>query len=51
MSTRPDLGCAHGIATLAWEGPLRDGPADVRRLVEQRTLTFLDESLHGAGLA
>src|SRR5690242_1928026 len=41
----PIWAAVHGIATLAGEGPLRDAPDDIRRLLEQRTLTFLDESL------
>ena len=41
----PVWAAVHGIATLAGEGPLRDAPDDIRRLLEQRTLAFLDESL------
>ena len=41
----PIWAAVHGIATLAGEGPLRDAPEDTRRLLEQRTLSFLDESL------
>jgi hypothetical protein len=41
----PIWSAVHGMATLAGEGPLRDAPERMRRQLEERTLTFLDESL------
>jgi AcrR family transcriptional regulator len=41
----PIWSAVHGMATLAGEGPLRDAPEAVRRRLEERTLTFLDESV------
>jgi AcrR family transcriptional regulator len=43
----PIWSAVHGMATLAGEGPLRDAPETMRRQLEERTLTFLDESLAG----
>ena len=45
----PIWSAVHGMATLAGEGPLRDAPEAIRRRLEESTLTFLDESLAGAG--
>ncbi len=45
----PIWSTVHGMATLAGEGPLRDAPEAIRRALEERTLTFLDESLAGVG--
>lgn len=45
----PIWSAVHGMATLAGEGPLRDAPEAIRRALEERTLTFLDESLAGVG--
>jgi len=43
----PIWSAVHGMATLAGEGPLRDAPETMRRQLEERTLTFLDESVAG----
>ena len=47
----PIWSAVHGMATLAGEGPLRDAPETMRRHLEERTLTFLDESLAGVAEA
>ena len=47
----PIWSAVHGMATLAGEGPLRDAPETMRRRLEERTLTFLDESLAGVAEA
>jgi AcrR family transcriptional regulator len=41
----PIWSTVHGTAVLAGEGPLRDLPAPARRQLEERTLTYIDESL------
>ena len=47
----PIWSAVHGMATLAGEGPLCDAPETMRRHLEERTLTFLDESLAGVAEA
>jgi hypothetical protein len=41
----PIWSAVHGTAVLAGEGPLRDLPAPARRQLEERTLTYIDQSL------
>jgi AcrR family transcriptional regulator len=41
----PIWSAVHGTAVLAGEGPLRDLPAAARRQLEERTLTYIDQSL------
>jgi AcrR family transcriptional regulator len=41
----PIWSAVHGTAVLAGEGPLRDLPGPARRQLEERTLTYIDESL------
>jgi AcrR family transcriptional regulator len=41
----PIWSTVHGIAVLTGEGPLRDIPDATRRHLEERTFTFIEESL------
>jgi AcrR family transcriptional regulator len=41
----PIWSTVHGIAVLTGEGPLRDVPDAARRHLEERTFTFIEESL------